>query len=98
MVGWQIEDGEFGCRQRLPQLPYPPAPRVFAPEVIGPEEAALFKVETQLRRFLVVEGGPARLGHHDERTIEQRGIGQLDEQMVRFSRLVLADMGLGELG
>src|SRR5262245_53961857 len=98
MVGCQIEDGEFGCRQRFPQLPHPPVPRVLAPEVVSPEEAALFEVETQLRGFFVVEAGSAGFRHHHERTIEQRRIRQLDEQMVRFSGLVLADMGLGELG
>src|SRR4030095_15157291 len=55
MVEGQIENGKFGCRQCLPQLAHPPVPRVLAPEVIGPEEAALFEVKTQLRSFFGVE-------------------------------------------
>src|SRR5262245_55919358 len=98
MVERQIEDRKFGRWQCLPQLAHPPAPRVLAPEVISPQKAALFEVKTQLRSFVVVEADPAWLGHHDERTIEERRIGQLNEQMFRFARLILADVGLGELG
>src|SRR6266850_8469704 len=37
MFGRQIEYRELGCGKRLSQLAYPPAPGVFAPEIVGPE-------------------------------------------------------------
>src|SRR5262245_1464655 len=98
MVERQIEDRKFGRWQCLAQLAYPPGPRVLAPEVIRPQEAPLFQVKPQLGSFFVVEAGPAWLGHHDKWTIEQRRIGQLDEQMFRFAGLVLADVRLRQLG
>jgi hypothetical protein len=55
---------------RLPQLTDPPAPGILAPEIIGPEKAALLEIQPRLRRFLVVERGAAGLGHHHERTVD----------------------------
>ena len=48
VVRRQLDDRVLVGREHAAQLRFPPLPRVVAPEVVGPEEAALQQVVAQL--------------------------------------------------
>jgi hypothetical protein len=72
-------------------------PGVFAPEIVGPQKTALQQVLTQPGRLLGGEVRRADLGHHDERTIEQGGVRQIENEVIRLARRIDADDRLGQL-
>src|SRR5262245_15187570 len=76
VVSWQIEDRKFIRRQRLSNLRHPVIPRVAAPEIIDPQEPALFEIEPHGFRILVGNQCASDLGPHHERTIEDFRIGK----------------------
>ena len=62
-IGWRerhVDDRVFRGRQRLADLARPHVPRPGAPEVVGPQEAALQQVLAQALGFLRTEVGVAR--------------------------------------
>ena len=63
----KILDGELAAWQRLSQLVLPVIPRVFAPEIVGPQKAAVLEIGAQSCGFVLVEIGAARFGKHRER-------------------------------
>src|SRR5262245_11791580 len=69
----------------------PRLPRVSAPEVVGPEKPTFEEIRTQSLDLLVIEVRRADLGHHHERTLEQRFIREPDDQVVRLAVGVKAD-------
>ena len=72
-------------------------PRVAAPEVVGPEEAALEQVLAQVLGLCRPDVGGADLRHHDERALEDRRIGELHHEVVRLAVGLAADARLGQL-
>ena len=71
MLHRQIDDRYSAARESLANLLFPDFPRVLAPEVIGPQEAALEQIVAEPFRLGGVEEGRAHFGHHDERALEQ---------------------------
>ena len=97
MVVRQILRRELPRRQRLAELLGPRFPGPLAPEVIGPQEAALQQVAAQRLGLRIGDVGGANLRHHDERALEERRIGQLDDEVLRLLRSREPDGGLGQL-
>jgi hypothetical protein len=98
MVLRQVLRGVLRRRQRLADLLRPHFPGVLAPEVIGPEKAALQQVIAQRLRLRVVEIRGADFRHHDERTLVERRIGEPDHDVLWILRSGEADRRLGQLG
>src|SRR5207253_2749467 len=73
-------------------------PRIRTPEVVRPQKTALEQVVAKMRRFHSADRRRPDFRHHDERTVEHLGIGELDQQWTRFSADVAAYGGLGQLG
>ena len=77
MVERELDDRILRRRQHLANLALPDLPRVAAPEIVGPEEAALQQVVAQVAptSSSAKIGGPD-FRHHDERALEQLVIGR----------------------
>ena len=84
-------------RENLPHFTHPVLPRVRAPRIVHPEKSALEHVVAQRLGLFGLEVRAAELAHHDERAIEQLGIGGHDHVVVRRAGLVEVDRRLGEL-
>ena len=84
MVGRQIDDRVLAGRKDLADLRRPDAPRIAAPEVVHPQEPAFQQVLAEPRGLALVEVHRSNLGHHHERALKQRVVGEPDEQMVRL--------------
>src|SRR2546428_1052556 len=82
MIELEIPDRILAGGKRFAELGDPRIPRVLAPEIIGPQETALEQVVAQPRRLLLVEVRAARLGHHDERTLEQLLVRQTQQDVL----------------
>src|ERR1700704_757471 len=83
--------------KRLRDFSSPVAEGELAPEIVGPEKAALEHVVAQLPGFGFVEERTARFGHHHERTVIEQRIGQSDDDMLIAVFRVAADGRRGEL-
>jgi len=83
--------------QRLAKLRHPVVPRVAAPEVVDPQEAALVEIEAQRLGVLIADERATHLRRHHERAVEELGIGEANQQMVRLAGGILADIRLRQL-
>ena len=84
-------------RQHAADLIFPVGPRVLAPEVVGPEKAALQQILPEIHDFLFVEVDAARLGHHQDRAVKHFGLTEVQQKTFRFAVLVHADRRPREL-
>ena len=97
MAARQIDDRVVGRRKHLSNLAFPDIPRVRAPEVVHPEEAALQQVRPELRGILGAEEQPAHFLHDDDRALKQLVVGQSHDEMIRLAGAIEADGDLREL-
>ncbi len=100
-IEWLIGRSTSGYsdgRQDFAQLAEPVIPRVASPRVVGPEEAALLQIRAKRLDFLRREERAAVIRHHEERALEQLGLGRLNDDVVGRAVLVEIDSGLRELG
>ena len=85
MVERQVDDRILRRGEDLADLVLPVLPRVAAPEVVGPQEAALEQILAQPLHFVVIEIERPDLRHHDERTLEELVVGEPDDEVIRLA-------------
>ena len=97
MAARKIDDRIVRCRKYFSNFAFPDIPRVRAPEVVDPEEAAFQQVRPEPLRILRAEKQTPDFLHDDDRTLEQFIVGQTHDQMIGLSRSIEADCDLREL-
>jgi len=97
MTARQIDDRIIRRRKDFSDLAFPDIPRIRAPEVVDPEEAALQQVRPEPLCIFRAEEQPAHFLHDDDRTLKQFIVSQSNDQMIRLARLIEADRDLREL-
>jgi hypothetical protein len=84
---WYVEDRILrGLGKHLANLCLPDLPRVRAPEIIHPQEAALEQVRPEFGRILAREEQPAHFLHDDDRALKQLLVCEADDEMTRLAR------------
>src|SRR6516162_7119153 len=97
MIERQVDDSVLSRGQSLAELGFPDLPRVFPPEVVGPEKSTFEDVVAKRTGLAVVEVCTAGLGHHEERAAEQLGLSEPDEYVIWTAAFVDADGRPGQL-
>src|SRR5688572_17053910 len=97
MIERHVPDRKLAGRKHAGELGDPVGPRVRAPVVVNPDEAAFEEERTQRRHLLVAERSGPDAVHVQIGALVERVFGEANDQVVGRAVAVFADARLGQL-